>query len=68
MRKDNTIEAFFALVRAGLWETEVQLASYGEVDYECILRIAREQSVVGLIMILAANYTVKKISPEDSLF
>ena len=49
MRKDNTIEAFFALVRAGLWETEVQLASYGEVDYECILRIAREQSVVGLV-------------------
>jgi hypothetical protein len=46
---DNTIEAFFALVRAGLWETGVQIASYGEVDYERILRIAREQSVVGLV-------------------
>ena len=49
MRKDNTIEAFFALVRGGLWETEVQLASYGKFDYENILRIAREQSVVGLV-------------------
>ena len=49
MRKDNTIEAFFSLVRAGLWETDVQLASYGELDYENILRIAQEQSVVGLV-------------------
>lgn len=49
MRKVNNIEAFFALVRAGLWETDVQLASYGVVDYESILRIAREQSVVGLV-------------------
>ena len=49
MKKDNTIEAFFALIRAGLWESEVQLASYGEVDYEFVLRIAREQSVVGLV-------------------
>lgn len=49
MRKDNTIEAFFALVRAGLWETEVQLTSYGEVDYANILRLAQEQAVVGLV-------------------
>lgn len=47
--RDNTIEAFFALVRAGLWETEAQLASYGEVDHESILRVAQEQSVVGLV-------------------
>ena len=47
--RDNTIEAFFALVRSGLWETEVQLASYGEVDYADILRLAQEQAVVGLV-------------------
>lgn len=47
--RDNTIEAFFALVRAGLWETEVQLASNGEVDYADILRLAQEQAVVGLV-------------------
>ena len=49
MRKDNTIEAFFALVRAGLWETDVLLASYGEVDYADILLLAKEQAVVGLV-------------------
>ena len=47
--RDNTIEAFFALVRGGLWETEVQLASYGEVDYAEIMRLAQEQAIVGLV-------------------
>lgn len=42
-------EAFFALVRAGLWEKEVQLLPYGEVDYQEIMRLAEEQSVVGLV-------------------
>lgn len=47
--RENTIEAFFALVRAGLWETEVQLASYGEVYFNEILQLAQEQTVVGLV-------------------
>lgn len=48
--RDNTIEAFFALVRGGLWETEVQsFASYGEVDYAEIMRLAQEQAIVGLV-------------------
>ena len=47
--RDNIIEVFFALVRAGLWETDVKLAAYGEIDYETILRLAREQSIVGLV-------------------
>lgn len=47
--RDKTKEAFFALVRAGLWETEVQLAPYGEVDFNEILQLAQEQTVVGLV-------------------
>lgn len=47
--RGNTIEAFFALVRAGLWETDVQLVSYGEVDYAEVMRLAQEQAVVGLV-------------------
>lgn len=47
--RDNTIEAFFSLVRGGLWETEVQLASYGKVDYAEIMRLAQEQAIVGLV-------------------
>lgn len=42
-------QAFFALLRAGLWEKEVRLAPYGEIDFQAILDLAEEQSVVGLI-------------------
>lgn len=47
--RDNIIEAFFALVRSGLWETDVQLAPYGEFDYTEVMRLAQEQAVVGLV-------------------
>ena len=40
---------FFALLQAGLWEQEVSLVSYGEVDYVALFERAREQAVVGLI-------------------
>lgn len=46
---DKKFNAFFALLRAGLWETEVQLEPFGAVDFEALLQLAEEQSVVGLI-------------------
>ena len=49
MKKNNTIDAFFALVRAGLWEQNVNLSDYGYVDYIKIEQLAQEQTVVGLI-------------------
>lgn len=49
MRKDNTIKAFFALVRGGLWEREVNLSNYGEIDYEKLYYLAEEQAVFGLV-------------------
>lgn len=42
-------KVFFALVRAGLWGKKVQLLPYGEIDFVEILRLAEEQSVVGLV-------------------
>lgn len=42
-------EAFFALLRAGLWERETRLLPLGNINYEEILRLSEEQSVVGLI-------------------
>lgn len=47
--RSNTQEAFFALVRGGLWESEVRLSQFGQVDYEEVMRLAEEQSVVGLV-------------------
>lgn len=46
---DNNIQAFLALVKAGLWEKEVRLAQYGCIDFNEILRLSEEQSVVGLV-------------------
>ena len=47
--KDKNQQAFFALLRAGLWEKEVLLAPYGEIDFSAVLDLAEEQSVVGLL-------------------
>lgn len=47
---NNTQQAFFALVRAGLWEKEVRLLPYGEVDYSEVMRLAQVQAVVGLVV------------------
>lgn len=49
MRLDKNQQAFFALLRAGLWEQEVRLVPYGEVVFSALLDLAEEQSVVGLI-------------------
>ena len=51
MRKDsNTLNAFFELLRAGLWgrkKTEIQIDE--TIDWERAYRLAEEQSVIGLI-------------------
>jgi len=49
VKKDKNTEAFFALLRAGLWEKEARLSIYGDIDYSFLLKLAEEQSVVGLI-------------------
>lgn len=40
---------FFALLQAGLWEKEVRLLPFGAIDFEALLQLAEEQSVVGLL-------------------
>lgn len=49
MRPDNHQKAFFAFLRAGLWEKEARLAPFGKADYQEVIRLAEEQSVMGLI-------------------
>lgn len=45
----NNQEAFLALVRAGLWEKDVELQQYGTTDFDEIMRLAEEQNVIGLV-------------------
>lgn len=46
---DNNTQAFLALVRAGLWETDIRLLQFNNLDYSRVLSLAEEQSVVGLV-------------------
>ena len=47
--ENDTQQVFFALVRGGLWEHDVELRNYGTTDFSEIMRLAEEQSVVGLV-------------------
>ncbi len=49
MRLDDNRKAFIALVKAGLWEQEVKLSSFDDIDFSEIDQLAQEQSVVGLV-------------------
>lgn len=49
MRLENSQQAFFELVRAGLWEKEARLSQFNNIDYSAILNMAEEQTVVGLV-------------------
>ena len=49
MINDSNKAVFFDLLRAGLWERNVQLSPYKDIDYSVILKLAEEQSVVGLV-------------------
>ena len=66
MRQNNN-DAFFSLVATGLWEREVQLAPYGEVDFSAILDLAEEQSVVGLVAAGIEHISDEKPQKKDVL-
>lgn len=63
----NNQKAFLELVRAGLWGTEVQLSSYGKIDFSNILQLANEQGVTGLVAAGLEHVTDVKIQKTDVL-
>lgn len=60
-------QVFFILLRAGLWEQEVRLSQYGEIDYAGIMRLAEEQSVVGLVAAGIEQVSDMKVPQADVL-
>lgn len=49
--RDNTIEAFFALVKAGLWsDGNPEIRIDGTTDWNEVYQLAQEQSVQGLVL------------------
>ena len=69
MRLDNNQQAFFALVRAGLWAdlepTDMRNQGLTEpVDWDQIYQLAEEQSVIGLLL---AGLEHSSIKPPQEL-
>lgn len=62
---DNNQQAFFELVRAGLWEKEARLSQYKDIDYSQVLRLAEMQTVVGLIAAGLERVADVKVPKED---
>jgi hypothetical protein len=67
VRIDNNTRAFLSLVQAGLWEQEVRLEPFGKVDFEEIMRLAEEQSVVGLVTAGLEHVADVNVPSEDKL-
>jgi hypothetical protein len=67
MQIEKNYQALLALVKAGLWETEVRLASYGEISYSPLFNIATEQSVVGLVSAGLEHVADVKVPQTDAL-
>ena len=61
MRNDSRIQAFFALLRAGLWETDIRLSVYEPIDFTIVQELAEEQSVVGLVVAGLEHVTDVKV-------
>ena len=66
MQLDNNTRAFFELVKAGLWEKEAGLSKFNGIDFNEVLRVAEEQSVLGLVTAGLEFVTDTKI-PKDVL-
>lgn len=60
-------KAFLELVRAGLWEKEARLSPLGKLDYEAVIRLAEEQSVVGLVTAGLEHVSDVKVPQEELL-
>lgn len=64
MKQYKEIDVFFALLRAGLWEKDVQLSQFGEINFSEVYRLAEEQSVVGLIA-AGIEHVIDMQAPRD---
>ena len=64
---DKNTEVFLSLVRAGLWESEVQLSPFGVIDFDAVLTMAEEQGVVGLVAAGIEHVTDGRPAKKDVL-
>ncbi len=66
-KSKHIIDAFFTLIRAGLWEKEVRLLPFGEIDFDSVKKLAEEQSVVGIVAAGIEHIVDMKPTKKDVL-
>ena len=66
-KESRHTSAFFALMRAGLWETGARLGEYAPVDWEAIYNLALEQSVAGIVAAGLERVEDIKVEKQDAL-
>lgn len=64
---DNNIQAFLALTRAGLWEKDIRLSAYEPFDLMAVQKLAKEQSVAGLVAAGLEHVLDFKLPKDDAL-
>ena len=67
LERNKSIQTFFILLKAGLWEEDAQLISYEKEVFAKALEIAEEQSVIGLIAAGLEHITDVKIPQAVAL-
>lgn len=68
MELDSSQQALLALLQAGLWEKDVQLSKFKDIDLKEVYRLADEQSVVGLVTAgIEHKVDVKKVHQDAVL-
>lgn len=60
-------QAFFDLLKAGLWQRDVRLSAYNNIEFNQILRFAEEQAVTGLIAAGLEHLVDIKVPQNDLL-
>lgn len=63
----KTEEVFYFLLRAGLWEKDVTLSSFGMINFADVFTLAEEQSVVGIVAAGLEHVTDLKAPQEIAL-
>ena len=66
MMKDRNTRVFLELVRAGLWECDVELQDCGDIDFAEVFRLGEEQAVLGLVA-AGLDHVKGQIPPKEEV-
>ena len=59
--------AFFALLRSGLWEQGAQISPYEPLDFNALFQMAKDQSVVGLLAAGLEHVEDRKVTKQEAV-